>query len=1207
MFQTLSCNQREFDLASSQEDASDVEPASEPPAPAAPAPAPSTPKAQPVGGHGSDDEMVVISALVTASTTASPTKFAFAQRCRKMAEAKSPKVKSPKVKKARLEVEGGEWLYPAWPKGCRTGEVRRGALRHGSTADLEPEGEDHEDPEAEVPQQRMVLFQRSSLLPEDLGVSHPDPLCEPQAIRDTLPPPFEPEDDEVRIPQQLVREGLLSSPQLEAVALAARRFGCSLSTGARCGFLLGDGTGCGKGRCIAALLLDQWNRGNRRHVWISATTDLYQDAVRDLQDLKSGIPICNLARVKCRGNLDSDRSDAELQKLGKNKDGVLFLTYSLLVSQGRSGGATRYEQLLSWLRHHQENGSGLVVLDEAHKAKNLDAGTRCAQLVEELQGKCSNCPMLYATATGATEVSHMQYMLRLGLWDSGKGATVGQNGQMPEVKAPFPNFSAFRKVVERGGVTAMELVAVQLRLSGSLSCRSLAFSGTEFQLVTAELTSSEVEQYDAAAQLWVDLRQHIELLKDADMLGDGRGIEALFWATQQRFFKGLLVAAKVAKAVQLAKDAASKNEAVVLSLWTTNEAAITRAGIYDSFASGPELAFEQFLQHLPTSKGGKDIPRAAEGHESLLQRVRDLKLPPNPLDSLIDQLGGPSCVAEMSGRSQRSFKDPSTKEVKRQLRKAVRGKGSAKGTALSVNVAEQRAFQSGAKHFAVITEAASAGISLHSDRREVKGGAKPRRRHMICLELPWAADKAVQQLGRVHRSNQLHPPKFTCIVTNLAGEARFVSAVAKRLAQLGAMTRGDRHSGFGSRGDVFGFGRMDLMSGPYGPAALSKAFADLGLEKGKASVNLERWPGGWEEFTAVAQMALETQQVSPGREQDGKTLKRFLNRVLGMSCRLQETLFELLATHVASMEAADRRDGLLNQGVVSLNRGMRWGRLQQVTELMAETLPGALVLRRLCLMRGMDFEEASALLERAPEDKELLGRWGNGWKMASYGMQGFYMRSRHQEVLLALRRRTRDGHVAYQWVLPHESPKTHLDGGSCTLAKMKQSSMPRISPDEAREHWMRQHRLSETQCIHEQRGQNCGNRDCRSGKRFLEETMLTGQVLVHWDFLCALLGEKNSLVRCELNTGAVLVGLVIPQDMVARLRQTILERAEDSEDVDQQNPQERRRRQPDMVELSDSEASQASVSSSSDVQPILRPKSPKQRRVDTSLVLSSSE
>lgn len=37
------------------------------------------------------------------------------------------------------------------------------------------------------------------------------------------------------------------------------------------------------------------------------------------QDLRSGIPICNLARVKCRGDLDLEKSDAELQKLGKKK------------------------------------------------------------------------------------------------------------------------------------------------------------------------------------------------------------------------------------------------------------------------------------------------------------------------------------------------------------------------------------------------------------------------------------------------------------------------------------------------------------------------------------------------------------------------------------------------------------------------------------------------------------------------------------------------------------------------------------------------------------------------------------------------------------------------------------------------------------------------------------------------------------------------
>ena len=85
--------------------------------------------------------------------------------------------------------------------------------------------------------------------------------------------------------------------------------------------------------------------------------------------------------------------------------------------------------------------------------------------------------------------------------------------------------------------------------------------------------------------------------------------------------------------------------------------------------------------------------------------------------------GNSQCSVATSCCTKKTSQDPSTKEVKRQLRKA-RGTGAARGAtgALSVNVAEQRAFQSGAKHFAVITEAASAGISLHSDRREVKGG-----------------------------------------------------------------------------------------------------------------------------------------------------------------------------------------------------------------------------------------------------------------------------------------------------------------------------------------------------------------------------------------------------------------------------------------------------------------------------------------------------
>jgi len=174
----------------------------------------------------------------------------------------------------------------------------------------------------------------------------------------------------------------------------------------------------------------------------------------------------------------------------------------------------------------------------------------------------------------------------------------------------------------------------------------------------------------------------------------------------------------------------------------------------------------------------------------LLNAIRQLgkRLPANTLDELIDLFDGPANVAEMTGRKGRIVHKQQLQTNTNSFVYETRNEFDVPIELL--NVAQKEKFMNGQKLIAIISEAASSGISLQANRRN----ANQFRRVHITIELPWSADRAIQQFGRTHRSNQVSAPEYVFLISELAGEKRFASTVAKRLESLGALTHGDRRA-----------------------------------------------------------------------------------------------------------------------------------------------------------------------------------------------------------------------------------------------------------------------------------------------------------------------------------------------------------------------------------------------------------------------------
>ena len=372
--------------------------------------------------------------------------------------------------------------------------------------------------------------------------------------------------------EDVISSGLLSDIQLERVIYAGQRHEQRLPDGSRAGFFVGDGTGVGKGRVLAGTIADNWNQARQRAIWLSVNNDLLESARRDLTDLNlSCIPLARINDYPTAGQITLPA-------------GVIFSSYSSLIATAKSG-EKRIDQIQRWL-----GPDGVVIFDEAHKAKNALASGRgeptlTGQAVIDLQDPFINPDyrVIYSSATGATDVRNMAYMTRLGLWGPGTS---------------FPGgFQEFMQEIESGGVGAMEMVsrdmkALGMYLSGSISFGVCPNSGkaVEYRERVHQLTPQQREMYNNAAAAWQTVLRNIDAALHITNGGSRARANALtkFWGDHQRFFRQVICAFKVPAVISETEAALDKGKSVVISLVGTGEAR-TREQVARATANGAML------------------------------------------------------------------------------------------------------------------------------------------------------------------------------------------------------------------------------------------------------------------------------------------------------------------------------------------------------------------------------------------------------------------------------------------------------------------------------------------------------------------------------------------------------------------------------------------------------------------------------------------
>ncbi len=632
-----------------------------------------------------------------------------------------------------------------------------------------------------------------------------------------------------------------SAEQVDALALAIK----NAEEGR--GFIIGDQTGIGKGRVVAAMIRYAIIN-DKTPIFVTEKPNLYSDMIRDLDDIgmtdelgldtkKPKIFMTNadetvpysLIREK-NGEITENNLTLRPPKTGKAMGElmrqmmageslgdfkVIFTTYSQL--QTVKGKVTDRMNFVK-----QFGAGNYMIFDESHnaggggetQARTKDQREKAKEGESLVTGRAAFVRSLVNNAFG-TFFSSATYAKRPDVMDLYSSTNM---------KLAVDKISQLGQAIKLGGVPMQQVVATMLTKDGQYIRRERTFAGVSYDTVETKVDKQTAENMAAAMRAVLDFSRAKEAVikqiqKEMDkegalvkqMGGEKATIQgANFGSIMHNLIDQMLLSLKVQESVNHAIARLKAGEKVVMTVSNTmgsflkdyaeemglnmgDPVALSFKDLYDRYLEKQRMVTVKDSGGNKTQRRLTDAelgPNLVAKFEAIRKQIADSgfgSAPISPIDYMHNELRKAGFKTdEITGRTVTLNYQSGTPMLTR------------RSADIRQRVKAVRGFNGGEVDVLILNQAGSTGLSLHASSKF----KDQRKRHMIVVQAEKNIDTHMQMLGRVHRTGQIIPPAYSQMMADIPAEMRPAAVLAKKMASLSANTTASRKSAVSAEGIV---------------------------------------------------------------------------------------------------------------------------------------------------------------------------------------------------------------------------------------------------------------------------------------------------------------------------------------------------------------------------------------------------------------------